>query len=339
MHNSLTHSLFLFRRAAAPLLLSLLLSLFLSPSTPLSTPLSISLCSDLRVFCRALFPTEPTSDDELFEEMVAEGLTVFFFAHLGRFTWGSDECVARYAEAERRSRAGNPIGNHLFMHSPSPIECGCAPSSSSSSGCSLFMCVADMCVADNVMQGQKNGKKKNKKKKSKKKKKRADDIEQEAQSEQEESEEERENKESEKEEKSRDEVKEKGKGGAETRNVKGGNESRGGENEREAKRDEDVWKRNTDSDVPCVTAELCPQCAQAKQRGAGEGWCHSLQCAFLRGNDMIVSLIGILAPFGMQLNDDKSEVTEDLLPLYAEAAKRATDLQGQLITMSRWVSV
>lgn len=53
MHNSLTHSFSLFRRAAAPLLLFLLLSLFLSPSIPLSTPLS--LCVQICVSFAELF--------------------------------------------------------------------------------------------------------------------------------------------------------------------------------------------------------------------------------------------------------------------------------------------
>lgn len=100
-----------------------------------------------------------------------------------------------------------------------------------------------------------------------------------------------------------------------------------------------------------MVAELCAQCAQTKQHGAGEGCCDSLQCAFLRGYDIIDSIIDTLTDWRLcHLEGDHrgyrrttlpsdSEVTAHLLPLYSEVEKAATGLLWQMSGMIRSVSV
>lgn len=92
-----------------------------------------------------------------------------------------------------------------------------------------------------------------------------------------------------------------------------------------------------------MIANLCPQCAQAKQHGAGEGWCNSLQCAFLRGYDIMGAIVSILTTWcAFQLENDKNDHDEfgfmaHLLPLYDQAEKTAAGLLWQMSGMIRWV--
>lgn len=88
-----------------------------------------------------------------------------------------------------------------------------------------------------------------------------------------------------------------------------------------------------------MVVELCPQCAQAKHGGTGEGWCDSLQCAFLRGYDIMDSIIDILSSWCPLLEDDNNTITVELLQLYTEAEKTATGLLWQMSAIIRWVSV
>lgn len=275
-----------------------------------------------------------------------EGLDSFQKAKLDMFTWGSDECIARYAEAEKNNVAAqNPlaavsVGNHPCTICPSPVKCYCAPSALGSSFAAwyLYMDPPKEDASSRQISDDNN------KKKQKKQKTSADGIEQEAQS----KEIERGDKESEKErreEKSRDEVKEKRTRGAKTRNVKGESEnreeSRGGghEKEREAKRDEEVEEAEESSMGPgtpeeqCRAAGLCAQCTKAVRSGRGEGWCDSLECAFLRGYDLIDSLLVIMRSFVTQLHGNKSEVITQLLPLYSQAEASATSLLWRMCVM------
>lgn len=242
-------------------------------------------------------------------------------AKLDAIDWVSDELKERYSEAQRQPG----FDSHAHTRSLSwwlPI-CRCfSPSPSSSS--------LPSSVVDNASSAQKRSKKKNKK--SKKKKRDAAVV---VENRDEEEQRSREDEKAEKEEQDTE------------------SESKPTGQKQEQERKEECAKVETSSGVVPETAlaslkawcksqeeewmvaELCPQCAQAKQDGTGEGWCDSLQCAFVRAYDTVDNIMLSMGHFIAQLDGDQSEITAHLMPLYLDANRAVTILLGDMDDMIR----
>lgn len=95
----------------------------------------------------------------------------------------------------------------------------------------------------------------------------------------------------------------------------------------------------TRADDGWVVAELCPQCSKVKRNGAGEGWCNALQCAILRGYDTIDQLLHAMDSISptLKLEDESTEVSVLLLPLFADAEKTAAGLLWEMSSILRLV--
>lgn len=84
--------------------------------------------------------------------------------------------------------------------------------------------------------------------------------------------------------------------------------------------------------------ELCMQCHQAEEYHHAEGWCHSLQCAFLRGYLVIDYVLRVMESFAPEFEDSSDDtVTARLAKPWCEAEKTAMNLLWQMSTMLRYV--
>lgn len=87
-------------------------------------------------------------------------------------------------------------------------------------------------------------------------------------------------------------------------------------------------------------AFLCAQCIRAKNRSTSDGCCDSLQCAFLRGFDLIDDIVVLDIPWSWEslfkCELSYSKVAAELKPLFDEAENAVTGLLWQMSTMIRW---
>lgn len=293
----------------------------------------------MQVFLSGLFEGCMSADAAEFKALIMECHCLFAEANLDKFEWVSDALAKRYIQAQSSAA----ISIHTFSQSLSAFlpVCGCSSSSSSSSSS----------VVDNAPSTHKQDKKKKKKKPKKKKKIRAEVAEHDAQNREERNEEDETERKAEETEKEEDEKSvEKSKRDEQKLDSReqAAMDARGEREKNEKKKEkgkpeepEDKEKeRSAEYDMPeerVVMPELCANCANAKH--TGEGWCKSLQCAFLRGYDIVESLVHSLGSFAAQLQGDKSEFATHVLPLYSQARITAVDMLSEMSLILRYVHV